>query len=881
MAVDSKFGLKIYNYEAAVLTEMQLGIRDCFSRTEAVLKNSLLLDFLLANGLQHSQGETKDVVCIQFNYGTTDYRSHVSKLKKTLRSFEKIEDEKDRKQKVHSIELAMKHADKFKERFTKRSKEELRFKIYEEGIQIVYPDGETIRYFPAYRSAGKAKVGEVMCVREELFEDTLRFLRMGLELPDHDAKLVEISAYSALISSSIVERVVIDPDEILVVEDVDSYFNTNVWSVETDEETHCFVREIEDYSLKNTLFDGQALIDESIFPSWAHDYVLLRQHFTKCAAFHSRIQRFFKDKFGDKYETTYLEDMWGRKVKASKIKLICTDTTLKFLKFDVSFDYWAEWVRKNGSRWGIVKTAHPSKIGYGLQRASYQICNSLSLDSMDMVMADSIQYVKFLKTDDEFFLDYLNRKKTFFNDYEPLLALVEQDPSFINSEYFKERRASIIAGVCKKIKGGKLLLNAENLVIVGSPYAMLLAAIGEDPFEDKTFEVEDGSIQCYTKRFHDGEYLAFMRSPFNGFFNMSHLHNKYHPLLEKYFRFGELVIAVNLIGTDFQDRNNGSDQDSDFGYTTNHPDVVAQAKYCVDNYPTVVNNIPKDTSHYNNTSHDMAVLDNKISAGQMDIGLSSNVCQLSLSYSFNMKDRKFLEGIAILSVLAQAAIDSAKRMFATNISKEIELIQRKIDIQENGLPKFWVYYKGTRKRNKEAPVSRHAVLEDVRTNVSLDCPMNYLYDFKFPRQSRPGEVIPNRRFFVNYPIDVSRKTGRKIERLIEEYSAKVTSCTIKDDREGYGLLEKSFDELLEKINGLHIPKDCIGLMAWLLNRALYITEGAKKSKTTTSSVTSQRRPLLMKVLYNLNKDCFLRCFQGNLMMLGAQNVITEYPPAIF
>ena len=38
---------------------------------------------------------------------------------------------------------------------------------------------------------------------------------------------------------------------------------------------------------------------------------------------------------------------------------------------------------------------------------------------------------------------------------------------------------------------------------------------------------------------------------------MSYLHNHHHPYFDKYFDFGKLIIAVNMVHTDFQDRNNG------------------------------------------------------------------------------------------------------------------------------------------------------------------------------------------------------------------------------------------------------------------------------------------------------------------------------------
>lgn len=113
-------------------------------------------------------------------------------------------------------------------------------------------------------------------------------------MPKNDASIVEASAYVSLITSSIIDTLNIHPDNILVLKDVDSTFNREVISVEIDDKRQCYSTRIKDYELSNTLFDGQALIDNSIFPEWGNGYVLLRNHMCKMAAFKSNIQLFFK-----------------------------------------------------------------------------------------------------------------------------------------------------------------------------------------------------------------------------------------------------------------------------------------------------------------------------------------------------------------------------------------------------------------------------------------------------------------------------------------------------------------------------------------------------------------------------------------------------------
>ena len=225
-------------------------------------------------------------------------------------------------------------------------------------------------------------------------------------------------------------------------------------------------------------------------------------------------------------------------------------------KFSASFDHWAEWIRKGDNLWGIVKTAHKSKLG-DVQKMSYQMINALNMDTMDQVCKTSLDYIYKLKNDDETFLQYLRDNSNFSNDYEVLVALVEQDPDFLRCDYFRDRRRVIIRSYVLNFKAGKVLQDADNLVIVGSPYAMLMYAVGEDPLQDPTFEVEDGAIQCWTSRFKDGEYLAEFRSPFNSQGGLGHLHNVYSEEFGRYFDLGELCIAVNMNHTVFQCRNNG------------------------------------------------------------------------------------------------------------------------------------------------------------------------------------------------------------------------------------------------------------------------------------------------------------------------------------
>ena len=867
----SEFGIKIKNIEAATLYEYNKGLREHYDYKDAMFVNSLFKDFMCDNGLKVWNGEcTRDLICLEFNFGTRSYEDEIKHIKKIAKKarleYKKAASSKSKKlmdiqfNKKNKIMQLYRFANKHKDEYFQLSADNIREEFYKNGVDVEYitrkRSGEIIKkevihYKMLYRSTGKAKKGSCMFIRDKLYNKASSFLRMGIKLPKKNADIVGINAYSPLISSGIVGKVKINPKNILVLKDVDRFFTTKVVSVETNKNKRCIAKTIENYKLKNTLFDGQALIDSSIFPDWGNGYVLLRHHFCKMAAFCSNIQLFFRDYFGEEYYTATVEDMWGNKHYVKDIELITTDNAMKWIKYNVSYDYWCNKVYENGSMFGIVKTAHCSKLG-NVQRMSYQMVNSLNIDTMNEVCKESIKYINKLKTDDDFFLDYLRKNINFSNDYEVLMALCNQNKDFLRSSYFRERKKAIIMNYVLNFKSGKIIQNADNLVIVGSPYAMLLYGATGNPDivdEDDTFSVEDLAIQCYTSRFADDEYLAEFRSPFNGKYNLGYLHNIYDERFNKYFNFCNQIIAINMNGTDFQDRNNGSDQDSDSIYTTNQPQIVDHAKKCQMLYPTIVNNIPKDSNIYNNTMEDFAKLDNKLAASQLDIGESSNLAQLAQTYDCTFGDQKYKDYVCILSVLAQIAIDSAKRLFDVDVSSEIRQIKKEMNVKENKYPSFWKII--------------HRDFKDKNINHDLLCPMNYLYNLKLDQFRSNQSTIPVEYFFKKFKLEKNRKTCKKVEDIIETYINKSSSNFCSDNEDAYFLLKMDFDNMINDITRIYVSGNYIGLFSWLIDRAFCLSIAQKQNQYKLKSTIKKRRSILIKALYSINSANLLKCFSNN------------------
>lgn len=868
----SEFGIKIKNIEASTLYEYNNGVRDHYEYKDAMFTNSLFSDYLKDNGLKVWKEEsTRDIICLEFNFGSRSYEEEINHLKKVAikarteyklaKSFKYQTQIQKKKNKRHKLSQLFREAQLNKGKYLKHTKEDIRTIFYNDGVNVEYitrkKNGdiikrETIHYKMLYRSTGKAKKGSCMFICDRLYKKAIKFLYMGIKLPKKNSPIVEISAYAPLISSAIVGKVKINPKNILILKDVDRYFDTKVVAVKTDENRQCYAEHIDNYKLKNTLFDGQALIDSSIFPEWGNGYILLRHHFCKMAAFSTNIQQFFKDYFGDDYYFATVKDMFGNEHCVKDIELITTDNAMKWLKFDISYEYWCEKVYENNCMFGIVKTAHESKLGE-VQRMSYQMVNCLDESIMENVVKESVDYVEMLKQNDDEFLKYLEKNKNFSNDYEVLIALCEQNRDFLRSSYFRRRKRKIIENYVLNMKSGKLIQNAENLVVVGSPYAMLLyAATGEEDSvdDDDTFFIESGTIQCYTERFNSGEHLAFFRSPFNSQNNLTYLHNTYHKKLDKYFNLGRQCIAINMNGTDAQDRNNGMDMDSDSGYTTNQPDIVQHAKKCYLDHPTIVNLIPRDSKKYNRSMDEYALIDNNLANSQLDIGLSSNLAQIARTYSCNFNDEKYVDYVCILSVLAQVAIDNAKRRFDINLGDEIKRIQKDLDIKTNLYPSFWLLIKKNFKKDN--------------INEELKCPMNYLYNLDLSEFHNSTSTLPMSHFFNKFEMSINIRTCRKVEDLIAKYSLSLYDINSGDSEDNdYLLLRKDFDNLILDIQKIKISKNYLGLFSWMIDRAFKILPGSLRNQKSISSVLNKNKPLLLKTLYEVNSSNLLKCFSKN------------------
>lgn len=127
----SEFGIKIKNIKAGTLYEYNLGVRDRLDYTDAMFNNSLFSNYIINKGLSVYKGEsTRDIVCLEFDFGSKSYEEKVQQIETLI----KKADEKSL-ERLNEI-LNTVHGNK--DKFVKKSMEEIRDEYYQNGVSIDY-----------------------------------------------------------------------------------------------------------------------------------------------------------------------------------------------------------------------------------------------------------------------------------------------------------------------------------------------------------------------------------------------------------------------------------------------------------------------------------------------------------------------------------------------------------------------------------------------------------------------------------------------------------------------------------------------------------------------------------------------------------------------
>ena len=558
----------------------------------------------------------------------------------------------------------------------------LREHFYRDGFCV---DG--VHYVRYKRSAGSSREGKCLFIDERLYRAMSKWGDCGLK-PKTD--LASWESYKALSLSSIKGTVKIPLDGILFVPDYKSVFQEEVVSVEIEDGK--LSAKTKQTQITNNIWDGESLLDESIFEKYYADrhMLLLRGKFFKSCAFRTKLQKWFADKhitlesLKARGFVTLAEDI-------DQIVMVTTPNSLKYLKFagGLTEKNIRQWAAHTDGTFGVVKYDKGTRFfGGRMVQSSYQLLNTLSLseEEVKQLLQPSIDYISLLRRDIDFmcyhFTDAFAREKDGEEEHmdglaeraDVIFTLMHKCPHFDETELYSNFRDDVVRSLKERLKRGHILLNGTNATLFGNGTELLKYLADE---EVKS-ELKLGQIRC--ERFENGAKLLCARSPHITMGNLYCAENVFGGGIWDYFDLGENIVCVNAIGENIQQRLNGCDYDSDTMLITDDALLVNAAARYGDFFKVPVCNIQaagKTGQTLSELDHDTSV--NKI--GEI-VNLSQKLNSILWDELYNGADEREIlsvyEDICKLAVLSGLEIDKAKRSFETVcIGRELSALRKK------------------------------------------------------------------------------------------------------------------------------------------------------------------------------------------------------------
>lgn len=572
---------------------------------------------------------------------------------------------------------------------------QIREYLYKNGFTL---DG--IRYVRYKRSSGSARVGKCLFINETLFSRMHRWDMCGLRIKD--GQNIDLAAFEAAVSlslSSIIDTVEILPENILLIDDYDSVFEDDVIGVSL--EGSGLVSRPQKGKISNSIWDGQSLLDKSVFGEKYADkaFLLLRQRFFKSACFSTNLQEWFADN-----NITDISQLNGVTMATdiSQIKMITTPNSVKYLKFGTK----ERWLRNIDRNFGVVKYDKPTHYFDGrMVQTHYQLLNTLQLsyEDVEAFLRPSLDYITKIRIDPAVLRYHIRYPHCNPSDLEyrsksdVVFGLMGLNEDFVRTKYYQDFKKDLIKSLVKNLRKGHVLVKGTYATMFGNGLEMLKSAIGT--FDGET-EIGVGNIYC--KMFADGEEILGARSPHINSGNVYLATNRHLPEFDKYFNLTNEIMCVNTISENLSQRTNGSDFDSDTQLVTNNKLLIERAKQNYDKFLVPTSFVEADKIQRKYTTEHQADLDVRTSVNKIGevINLSQELNSLMWHRINQKKNPQTIDDnielyydICKLAVLSGIEIDKAKKEFPVDSPVEIELLKNKYKLTDSkGMtvkPKFF------------------------------------------------------------------------------------------------------------------------------------------------------------------------------------------------
>lgn len=582
---------------------------------------------------------------------------------------------------------------------------DIRSDIYENGFVC-----EGIKYVRFKRSSGSSRVGKCLFINERLYDIMHEWEMCGIQVDEgQDIDLAALEPYIALTLSSIIDTIEIKPENILVVDDYKSVFCER--AIATRLVDGRLVSKPEDVEISNSIWDGQSLMDRSLFGEYSNKgMLLLRARFFKSCCFNANIQQWFADHGIKKISQL---NGYTRAKKIEDVKLITTPSSIKYLKFG-TLDQWLDTLE---TTFGVVKYEKKTHFFDGrMVQTHYQLINTLQMtyEEVEQFIKPSLDYARMIKTDPavlrhQISYQYQSPDDTFYtkavtSKNDIIYRLLGMNDRFAKTKMYRNFCNDLIKSFIKNLRCGHVLVRGNYSTLCGNPIEMLKMAIGQ--FDGKSI-IERNTVHC--EMFENGKELLGSRSPHVTIGNILVTKNIIRPEIARYMNPTNEIVYVNSIQENLLERLSGADFDSDTMMLTDNEILVTAAKRNYDNFPVPTKLVESAKRKRKYTNREKADLDIKTSVNKIGeiINLSQELNSIlwdRINKGASIEDVMELYcDISQLDVMSNLEIDSAKRENPANNTRELQLLKKKYDVRDKKnrhiRPLFFKYidgYKGYR-----------------------------------------------------------------------------------------------------------------------------------------------------------------------------------------
>ena len=659
---------------------------------------------------------------------------------------------------------------------TERSVSQLREELYENGFLC-----NGIRYVRYKRSSGSARQGKCLFLDERLYRAMHRWECCGIKLrPGQPLDLAAWESYIALTTSSILDTLEIRPENILLIEDWNSVFRERAMETTVDG-TWLSTREA-DTEISNNIFDGQSLMDRSLFGKYQDKgMLLLRNRFFKSCCFNANLTQWFRDN-----GITQVSQLNGFTLARSleEVKLITTPSSVKYLKFGSV----EEWLAQLEPAFGVVKFEKPTHhFGGRMVATHYQLLNTLHLSREDMkrFLAPSLAYLHQLKRDPAVLRYHIGLPESdfFFRDPEdpeeaapparPLLSknaivfrLLGLNEKFSQTKSYHQFRTDLTRAFVKELRKGHVLVNGNYSTLLGNPVEMLLHSIGRFHGESQL-----GVGHVHSTRFPYGKTLLCSRSPHITLSNVWLPENVADETIDRYLNLTPEILCINSIGESVLDRNSGSDFDSDALLCTDDEQLISVARRHYEEFLVPVNHVASQKRMRRFTPEEKADLDIRTSTNKIGeiVNLSQELNSLLWDRMNQGADREEIQSIyrdiCQLDILSGIEIDKAKKEFVIDSAAELKKIREKYkrtDAEGKTIKPYFFSYLAREKGYYNAEKVNY-----LRHETAMDYLQQCVNSFQHTdnRNRKKQEFLPFSQILDRSQFSSSQVNYRQVERI--------------------------------------------------------------------------------------------------------------------